>query len=318
MGRTPWEILTGQAKPPYRGGHTFLARPERGLLAWEALGEDNRPPYMTFEERMWDWSTAVRTFPVEAHRELVLVALRAAHELDRDKLALALQVAPEQIKPALPARVRMKLGFEHGFETIVTDEDVMRFVDVRVTWMRGATITMGTRVITARVQPERLLEISDATVGDFAAEPVPLDQPEHLPFPPLTPEEARIALRDVAQRVTFPIWVPASVLRSGKTLFGASWSAGLGSPVTTLDRATLMVDVAGGWSVYLDESPGRAHHARARKEWPRLLEAGLDSPRLTNVDFVERDGVGITLVAHEKFPGDLRRIADSLVKFELD
>lgn len=314
MGRTPLQILHEAT-----GGWPVMSS--------STLGEEDRPNYMTFEQRVVHWHStgAVRTLPFEINRMLILVALRASHELDRTKLAQKLEVEPGEIRPALPVRVRAELGFEPGFETIVTDEDVPCFLDVRVTWLRGATIAMGTQASIATLAPERLIEITGATVGDFAIAPTSLDPPEYFPdfLPHFSSDEVEARLREAGERVTFPLFIPPELLHqeAGRwehrtSLFGCSWSAGLGSPVTDLDRATISLSLhPGGWPVYLDESPSPAHQQKALEQWPRLE---IEDPWTNDVELVMRDGVGILLAADERFPGDLRELGESLVKFQVD
>ncbi len=290
------------------------------LQRWSSLSELDRPRYLTFEQRMGRFPDAVRTWPVEWQGNLILVALRHRHLLDQEKLARTLGVEPWEIKPALPVRVRMKLGFEPGFETLVTDEQVARFIDVRVTRMRGATIATGTSYATATVIPDALIALTRAAVGDFATEPLPLDHPLGLyqSYLRQTPAVVKTVLEDVSNRVNFPIWAPADLLAGGDVfhLDGADWSSALGSPASELDRITLTLSMQPGhWTTYLDQSPSPAHNKQARQEWPRYTTPGADKPWMTNVLQVEREGVGITIVAHERFPESLQPIADSLVPF---
>jgi len=284
---------------------------------------------------MLHYGDAVRTVPLQWKGHLFLVALRRGHAIDYAKLADSLDVEAGDIEPADASVVRETLGFQEGFETLVTDEPVARFIDVRVTWMRSATIATGRADLVVAVSPAKLLALTEAAVGDFAAEPVPLDEPGRLPSGLLDHEGTEGVLREVSEMVRFPLWVPEETLIAGKRfqLKGADWSAGLTSPASVVDRATLRFWLQpGGFTLFLDESPNPDHHERAREAWPNLIEAGLDRPWMTTLHYVQRVDVGISLVASEDFhvsaravardyadegfPQSLEAVADSLVRFE--
>jgi prolyl-tRNA editing enzyme YbaK/EbsC (Cys-tRNA(Pro) deacylase) len=286
---------------------------------------------------MWYAPDSVRTAPLVWKGATLLVALRARHTLDVRKVSRELGVDAEEVHPA-SEDVSLGLGFDPGFETLATDEAVARFVDVRVTWMRSATIPTGTSDLAVTVTPRKLIALTDAAVGDFVADAAPLDEPLHFPSGSTRgPEAARAAIQDVAEIVGFPLWTPSALLTGNRPfrLDGADWSAGLGSPPTEINRATLMLQLQpGGITVILDQSTSELHHELAQDAWPNLVQASLDRPWLTRVLRVRRGRVGITLVAGKDFdvsvraaardfglsdfPLSLDEIADSLVPFPLD
>src|SRR5262249_5954153 len=149
------------------------------------------------------------------------------------------------------------------------------------------------------------LALTQAAVGDFAAEPVPLDEPGWLRGgADRAPGATEAVLREVSEMVGFPLWVPEELLIAGKRfqLKGADWSAGLKAPAGVLDRATLRLWLQpGGLKLFLDESPSESHHELAREAWPNLIEAGLGRPWMTTLHYVRRGNVGVTVVASDDF-----------------
>jgi prolyl-tRNA editing enzyme YbaK/EbsC (Cys-tRNA(Pro) deacylase) len=345
VGRTPWQILKDADKHPdeireIEPGHGFYrGRPKALLQSWDRISVRGvpDPADVTFEQRMRHYGNAVRTVPIEWKGALLLFALRAHHMLDLGKVARSLAVEATELRRAEATTVRAALGFAPGFETLITDEAVATFVDIRVTWMRSATIATGDSDLVAAVCPGKLIEITGAAVCDIAAERVPLDEPGS--FPPGMKrgvDAVKAVLREVADQVGFPLWIPPELLVDQRfQLRGADWSAGLGSPATTVNRATLGFWMQpGGLPLFLDQCPSTMHHELAAKAWPQLVEAGLERPRMTLVHQIRRAGIGITLVADQDFaasadtvagrfdqpdfPRSLEAIADGLIPFPLD
>jgi prolyl-tRNA editing enzyme YbaK/EbsC (Cys-tRNA(Pro) deacylase) len=130
-------------------------------------------PLPSFDELLAKQGThrGVRTVPVDTPSGLVLVALRADDQIDYGKLAIALRVDRDPITPAASIRLEQVLGVEPGFETIVTDADVARFVDQRVISLERAVISSSRSDRLYELAPPDLLTVSGATVADLAAEP---------------------------------------------------------------------------------------------------------------------------------------------------
>jgi Cys-tRNA(Pro)/Cys-tRNA(Cys) deacylase len=129
-------------------------------------------PFPTFADLLTRQGThrGVKTLALEAPDQLVLVALRAEDELDYGKLARALGVDRDPITPAASGRVQQTLGVEPGFESILTDEDVPRFVDERVLALDRAVISSGRNDRLFELGPADLVSASGATVADLATE----------------------------------------------------------------------------------------------------------------------------------------------------
>jgi prolyl-tRNA editing enzyme YbaK/EbsC (Cys-tRNA(Pro) deacylase) len=126
--------------------------------------------FASFDELLARQGThqVVRTVAVEVPGRLVLVALRAEDELDHGKLARTLGVDPVT---AAAARIADLLDTDPGFETILTDADVGRFVDERVLRSSKALVSSGKNDRLYELAPTDLVTVSGATVADLASEP---------------------------------------------------------------------------------------------------------------------------------------------------
>jgi prolyl-tRNA editing enzyme YbaK/EbsC (Cys-tRNA(Pro) deacylase) len=164
---------TPQAHPAI-GDHPDVARSADKLLKdsgvrfwthrWKSLP--------SFDELLAKQGThrGVKTLAVDTPGGLLVVALRAEDEIDYGKLAEALGVDRDPITPAASIRLEQILGVEPGFETIVTDADVTRFVDQRVISLERAVISSGRSDRVFELAPSDLVSVSGATVADLAAE----------------------------------------------------------------------------------------------------------------------------------------------------
>jgi prolyl-tRNA editing enzyme YbaK/EbsC (Cys-tRNA(Pro) deacylase) len=63
------------------------------------------------------------------------------------------------------------LGVDPGFESVLTDADVARFVDERVLRLSKALVGSGRNDRLYELAPADLVAVSGATVADLAAEP---------------------------------------------------------------------------------------------------------------------------------------------------
>jgi prolyl-tRNA editing enzyme YbaK/EbsC (Cys-tRNA(Pro) deacylase) len=129
--------------------------------------------FASFDELLARQGTyqVVRTVAVEVPGRLVLVALRAEDELDHGKLARTLGVDGDPITAAA-GRIADLLDTDPGFETILTDADVGRFVDERVLRSSKALVSSGKNDRLYELAPTDLVTVSGATVADLAAVPV--------------------------------------------------------------------------------------------------------------------------------------------------
>jgi Cys-tRNA(Pro)/Cys-tRNA(Cys) deacylase len=130
-------------------------------------------PFASFDELLARQGTqqVVKTVAVEVPDRLVLVALRAEDDLDYGKLARTLGVDRDPITLAATGRVADLLGVDSGFETVLTDADVARFVDERVLRLSKALVSSGRNDRLYELAPADLVAVSGATVADLAAEP---------------------------------------------------------------------------------------------------------------------------------------------------
>jgi Cys-tRNA(Pro)/Cys-tRNA(Cys) deacylase len=130
-------------------------------------------PFASFEELLARQGThqVVKTVAVEVPDRLALVALRAEDDLDYAKLAGTLGVDRDPITLAAAGRTAGLLGVDPGFETVLTDADVARFVDERVLRLSKALVSSGRNDRLYELAPADLVAVSGATVADLAAEP---------------------------------------------------------------------------------------------------------------------------------------------------
>ena len=131
-------------------------------------------PFASFGELLARQGThqVVKTVSVEVPGDrLVLVALRAEDGLDYGKLAGTLGVDRDPITLAAAGRVADLLDVDPGFETVLTDADVARFVDERVLRLSKALVSSGRNDRLYELAPADLVAVSSATVADLAAEP---------------------------------------------------------------------------------------------------------------------------------------------------
>lgn len=130
--------------------------------------------FASFDELLARQGThqVVRTVAVEVPGDrLVLVCLRAEDELDDGKLAGTLGVDRDSITPSAVGRVADLLSVDPGFETVLTDAEVARFVDERVLRLSKALVGSGRNDRLYELAPADLVAVSGATVADLAAEP---------------------------------------------------------------------------------------------------------------------------------------------------
>jgi Cys-tRNA(Pro)/Cys-tRNA(Cys) deacylase len=129
--------------------------------------------FASFDELLARQGThqVVKTVAVEVPDRLVLGALRAEDELDYGKLARTLGVDREPITAAAAGRIADLLGVDPGFETVLTDADVARFVDERVLRLSKALVSSGRNDRLYELAPADLVAVSGATVADLAIEP---------------------------------------------------------------------------------------------------------------------------------------------------
>jgi Cys-tRNA(Pro)/Cys-tRNA(Cys) deacylase len=113
----------------------------------------------------------VKTVAVQVPGDrLVLVALRAEDDLDYGKLARLLGVDRDPITPAGSGRIADLLDVDPGFETVLTDADIARFVDERGLRLNKALVSSGRNDRVYELAPADLVAVSCATVADLAAE----------------------------------------------------------------------------------------------------------------------------------------------------
>jgi prolyl-tRNA editing enzyme YbaK/EbsC (Cys-tRNA(Pro) deacylase) len=110
----------------------------------------------------------VRTVAVQVADRLVLVCFRAEDELDYGKLASALGIDRGPITPATPGRVAETLEVEPGFETILTDANVDRFLDEKVLKLDKVLISSGRNDRLIELRAHDLASVSKATIADLA------------------------------------------------------------------------------------------------------------------------------------------------------
>jgi prolyl-tRNA editing enzyme YbaK/EbsC (Cys-tRNA(Pro) deacylase) len=129
-------------------------------------------PFTSFDELLHRQGThkVVRTIAVEVPDRLVLVCLKAEDELDYGKLADLLGIDRDPITLAAPIRVIETLEVEPGFETILTDATIDRFLDDKVLKLDKVLISSGRndRLIELRVND--LTSVSKATIAHLAVE----------------------------------------------------------------------------------------------------------------------------------------------------
>jgi prolyl-tRNA editing enzyme YbaK/EbsC (Cys-tRNA(Pro) deacylase) len=130
-------------------------------------------PFASFDELLHRQGThkVVRTVAVQVPDRLVLVCLRAEDELDYSKLASALGIDRDPITLAAPGRVTEMLEVEPGFETILTDANVDRFLDEKVLKLDKVLISSGRNDRLIELRTHDLASASKATIADLASEP---------------------------------------------------------------------------------------------------------------------------------------------------
>jgi prolyl-tRNA editing enzyme YbaK/EbsC (Cys-tRNA(Pro) deacylase) len=129
--------------------------------------------FASFDELLARQGThqVVRTIAVEVPDRLVLVALRAEDDLDYTKLAGVLGVDRDTIAAATAGRIADLLDADPGFETILTDADIARFVDERVLRLSKALVSSGSNDRLYELAPADLVTVGGATVAALATEP---------------------------------------------------------------------------------------------------------------------------------------------------
>jgi prolyl-tRNA editing enzyme YbaK/EbsC (Cys-tRNA(Pro) deacylase) len=112
----------------------------------------------------------VRTLVVQVPDRLVLVCLRAEDELDYGKLAGVLGIDRDPITLAAPGRVTETLEVDPGFETILTDANIDRFLDEKVLKLDKVLISSGRNDRLIELRADDLASVSKATIAELAVE----------------------------------------------------------------------------------------------------------------------------------------------------
>jgi Cys-tRNA(Pro)/Cys-tRNA(Cys) deacylase len=114
----------------------------------------------------------VKTLAFDTGDGIALAALRGGDRLQFGKLARALGVARDRLKPLTAERVREELGLEPGGVCPLVDrEDVAVVLDARVLELPRAFCGSGRNDATLELAPADLVAASAATVCDLATAP---------------------------------------------------------------------------------------------------------------------------------------------------
>ena len=129
-------------------------------------------PFASFEDLLRRQGThkVVRTIAIQVPDRLVLACLRAEDELDYGKLAGAVGIDRDPITLAAPGRITETLDVAPGFETILTDADVDRFLDERVLKLDKVLVSSGRNDRLIELRANDLASVSKTTIADLAVE----------------------------------------------------------------------------------------------------------------------------------------------------
>ncbi len=113
----------------------------------------------------------VKTLAFDTGGGIALAALRGGDRLQFGKLARALGVARDRLRPLSPDRVRDELGLEPGGVCPLVDRsDVTVVLDARVRELQRAYCGSGRNDATFELAPADLVAASRATVADLASD----------------------------------------------------------------------------------------------------------------------------------------------------
>jgi prolyl-tRNA editing enzyme YbaK/EbsC (Cys-tRNA(Pro) deacylase) len=163
-----------EEQPVLASNHGEVARSAEKLLKESGVGflTHRWRPFTSFDELLHRQGThkVVRTIAVQVPDRMVLVCLRAEDELDFGKLAGALGIDRDPITLAAPGRVTETLEVDPGFETILTDANVDRFLDEKVLKLDKVLVSSGRNDRLIELRPHDLASVSRATLSDLAVE----------------------------------------------------------------------------------------------------------------------------------------------------
>lgn len=112
----------------------------------------------------------VKTLAVDADGEVVLVCLRGSDRLQYGRLARALGVARDRVRPLPAERVRDELGMEPGGVCPLADADVRCVADSAVAALDRAFCGSGRVDATLELTAADLLRIARAELAELRAD----------------------------------------------------------------------------------------------------------------------------------------------------